>query len=110
MRSDGTQIITVVGAGGDRDKTKRPKMAKIACRYSNIVIFTSDNPRFEDPESILDDMEKGAYKGKYMRETDRKKAIEDAVRMAVKGDVVLIAGKRHENYQEIKRVRTHFND
>ena len=110
LRSGGARIITVVGAGGDRDKTKRPEMAEIACRYSNIVIFTSDNPRFEDPESILDDMEKGAYKGKYMRETDRKKAIEDAVRMAVKGDVVLIAGKGHENYQEIKGVRTHFDD
>ena len=110
LRSGGARIITVVGAGGDRDKTKRPEMAEIACRYSNIVIFTSDNPRFEDPESILDDMEKGAYKGKYMRETDRKKAIEDAVRMAVKVDVVLIAGKGHENYQEIKGVRTHFDD
>lgn len=110
LRSGGARIITVVGAGGDRDKTKRPEMAEIACRYSDIVVLTSDNPRFEDPESILDDMEKGAYKGKYVRETDRKKAIEDAVRMAVKGDVVLIAGKGHENYQEIKGVRIHFDD
>jgi len=108
-----SRIITVVGCGGDRDKTKRPEMAAIACRYSDKVIFTSDKPRSEDPEQILNDMLKGIadeYLHKYIKLSDRKEAIKLAVMLAEKGDVLLVAGKGHENYQEINGVKTHFDD
>ena len=107
------QIITVVGCGGDRDKTKRPIMAQVACEHSDKVILTSDNPRSEDPEAILNDMESGltfAHKRKVLRISDRKEAIKTAVTLAHEDDVVLIAGKGHENYQEIKGVKHHFDD
>jgi UDP-N-acetylmuramoyl-L-alanyl-D-glutamate--2,6-diaminopimelate ligase len=113
VRSNGVQLITVVGAGGDRDKTKRPEMAEISARGSDKVILTSDNPRTENPESILDDMEAGItpeLKGKTLRIADRKTAIRTAVMMANKGDVILIAGKGHETYQEINGVKHHFDD
>ena len=107
------QVITVVGAGGDRDKTKRPEMADAACRYSDHVILTSDNPRSEDPEQIIRDMLTGVKEGfQYRVEaiTDRKEAIRKAIGMASKGDIILVAGKGHENYQEVKGVKHHFDD
>ena len=106
-------VITVVGAGGDRDKTKRPEMAEAACRYSDRVILTSDNPRSEEPGDILRDMQAGVKEedqGKVKVLADRKEAIYEAIRMASKGDIVLVAGKGHENYQEIKGIKHHFDD
>ena len=113
IRQGGNKLITVVGAGGDRDRTKRPKMAAISAEGSNKVILTSDNPRSEDPESILNDMEAGIppeYKNRVLRITDRKQAIRTAVMLAGAGDVILVAGKGHETYQEISGVRHHFDD
>ncbi len=113
IRQGGVQLITVVGAGGDRDRTKRPKMAEICARGSDKVILTSDNPRTEDPEKILDDMEAGItpdVRKKVLRLADRKQAIRAAVMMANSGDVVLVAGKGHETYQDIKGVKHHFDD
>ena len=107
------QVITVVGCGGDRDKTKRPVMAEAACEHSDKVIFTSDNPRSEDPVQIIKDMEEGlpaAYKRKYISIVDRKEAIKTAISLAGKDDIILIAGKGHEKYQEVKGVRNHFDD
>src|SRR5258706_14223999 len=106
-------VITVVGCGGDRDKTKRPVMAEVACEHSDKVIFTSDNPRSEDPSQIIKDMENGlpvSYKRKYISIVDRKEAIKTAIMMAGKEDIILIAGKGHEKYQETKGVRNHFDD
>jgi UDP-N-acetylmuramoyl-L-alanyl-D-glutamate--2,6-diaminopimelate ligase len=113
IRDGGVQLITVVGAGGDRDRTKRPKMATISAEGSTRVILTSDNPRTEDPEMILDDMEAGItpdLKRKTLRIADRREAIKTAVMLANKGDVVLIAGKGHETYQDIMGVKHHFDD
>ncbi|MEO7922654.1 MAG: UDP-N-acetylmuramoyl-L-alanyl-D-glutamate--2,6-diaminopimelate ligase [Chitinophagaceae bacterium] len=107
------QVITVVGCGGDRDKTKRPVMAEAACEHSDKVIFTSDNPRSEDPLQIIKDMETGLSAGakrKYISIPDRKEAIKTAISLAKPEDIVLIAGKGHEKYQEIKGVRNHFDD
>ena len=109
------QIITVVGAGGNRDKGKRPIMAQEAARLSDRVILTSDNPRFEEPADILHDMEAGiADNPEARRKTlsiiDRREAIRAAVAMATEGDVVLVAGKGHEDYQEVKGVKHHFDD
>jgi UDP-N-acetylmuramoyl-L-alanyl-D-glutamate--2,6-diaminopimelate ligase len=106
-------VITVVGCGGDRDKTKRPLMAQAACEHSDRVIFTSDNPRSEDPAMIIKDMEEGlpvAYKRKYISITDRREAIKTAISLAKPEDIVLVAGKGHEKYQEIKGVKHHFDD
>jgi len=107
------QVITVVGCGGDRDRTKRPVMAEAACEHSDRVIFTSDNPRSEDPAQIIKDMEDGlavSYKRKYISIVDRKEAIKMAISLAKPEDIILIAGKGHEKYQEIKGVRNHFDD
>jgi len=107
------QIITVVGCGGDRDTTKRPEMAEVAAAHSHRLILTADNPRSEDPEAILNDMEAGltvADKRKMLRITNRKEAIKTAVSLAQNGDIILVAGKGHETYQEIKGARTHFDD
>ena len=107
------QVITVVGCGGDRDKTKRPMMAEAACEYSDKAIFTSDNPRSEDPVQIIKDMEEGlsaAAKRKYISIVDRKEAIKTAISLAKPEDIILIAGKGHEKYQEIKGVKNHFDD
>jgi len=107
------QVITVVGCGGDRDKTKRPVMAEVACKHSDKVIFTSDNPRTEDPLQILADMETGlntAAKRKYVSMPDRKQAIKTAVSMAQSKDILLIAGKGHEKYQDINGVKHPFDD
>ncbi len=109
----GQQLITVTGCGGDRDKIKRPVMAEVACTHSDRVILTSDNPRNEDPETILDDMEKGinvSHRRKVLRITDRKEAIKTACTLAQPGDIVLVAGKGHETYQEITGVRYPFDD
>src|SRR5450432_1209995 len=106
-------IITVVGCGGDRDKTKRPVMGSAACEYSDKVIFTSDNPRSEDPDQIIRDMEAGlntAAKRKYVPITDRAAAIRTAIGLARSEDILLIAGKGHEKYQEIKGVKYPFDD
>jgi len=113
LRKGHEQIITVVGCGGDRDKTKRPLMGAAACEYSDKAIFTSDNPRSEDPEQILLDMEAGlntAAKRKYTKIADRKEAIRTAINLARPEDIVLIAGKGHEKYQEIKGVKYPFDD
>lgn len=113
LRTKNEQLITIVGCGGNRDAAKRPVMADVATELSTKVIFTSDNPRNEDPETILDDMQKGVkplhYK-KTLRIADRKEAIKTAISMATKGDIILVAGKGHENYQEIKGVKYHFDD
>jgi UDP-N-acetylmuramoyl-L-alanyl-D-glutamate--2,6-diaminopimelate ligase len=113
IRTGNEQVITIVGCGGDRDSAKRPIMAKIACQMSNKVILTSDNPRSEDPEEILNQMQDGldvVDKRKALRITDRKEAIRTACSMAKPGDIILIAGKGHEKYQEIKGVKTPFDD
>ncbi|MFZ4863817.1 UDP-N-acetylmuramoyl-L-alanyl-D-glutamate--2,6-diaminopimelate ligase [Sphingobacterium sp. Mn56C] len=113
LRVAGQQIITVLGCGGDRDKTKRPEMAKVALRYSDKVILTSDNPRTENPEQIIRDMEVGVSpenKKNTLTITDRRAAIRTACHLAKPGDIVLIAGKGHEKYQEVNGVRHHFDD
>lgn len=113
IRTGNEQIITLVGCGGDRDVTKRPVMAAIACEYSDKVILTSDNPRSEDPEEILNQMQKGVSPvdvKKTMRITDRKEAIKTACQFSKPGDIILIAGKGHEKYQEIKGVKHDFDD
>ncbi|MEO6253723.1 MAG: UDP-N-acetylmuramoyl-L-alanyl-D-glutamate--2,6-diaminopimelate ligase [Ferruginibacter sp.] len=113
LRQGNEQIITVVGCGGDRDKTKRPVMAEVACEYSDKVILTSDNPRSEDPWEILKDMQAGVNavtKKKVISIADRKEAIKTAVSLASNDDIVLIAGKGHEKYQDIKGVKYDFDD
>ncbi|HNQ60779.1 MAG TPA: UDP-N-acetylmuramoyl-L-alanyl-D-glutamate--2,6-diaminopimelate ligase [Bacteroidia bacterium] len=107
------KVITIVGCGGDRDMSKRPVMAKIACELSDRVILTSDNPRSEDPEEIIQQMEKGVPPGdtrKTLAIVDRKEAIKTAVALAQPGDVILLAGKGHEKYQEVKGKRSPFDD
>ena len=113
IRTRNEQVFTIVGCGGDRDKTKRPKMAGIACKLSDKVIITSDNPRTEEPQAIIDDMMtgvEGQHFKKTLSVTDRAQAIKTAVSIAEKGDIILIAGKGHENYQEINGVKHHFDD
>ncbi|HUH50522.1 MAG TPA: UDP-N-acetylmuramoyl-L-alanyl-D-glutamate--2,6-diaminopimelate ligase [Flavobacterium sp.] len=113
IRSGNEQLITVIGCGGDRDKTKRPIMAQIASEMSNKAIFTSDNPRTEDPQVILDEMEKGVEAQNYKKTTailDRKQAIKMACQLAESGDIILIAGKGHETYQEINGIKHDFDD
>ncbi len=113
IRTRNEKVITVIGCGGDRDALKRPEMAKIACALSDKVILTSDNPRTENPQSILNDMEAGVeahQKMKVLTISDREQAIKTAVSFAEGEDIVLIAGKGHEKYQEINGVKTHFDD
>jgi UDP-N-acetylmuramoyl-L-alanyl-D-glutamate--2,6-diaminopimelate ligase len=113
IRNGNEQVITIVGCGGDRDSAKRPVMAAIACEYSNKVILTSDNPRSEDAEEILNQMQKGINPSdvrKTLRITDRKEAINTACQLSAPGDILLIAGKGHEKYQEIKGVKYVFDD
>jgi UDP-N-acetylmuramoyl-L-alanyl-D-glutamate--2,6-diaminopimelate ligase len=113
IRTRNEIVFTVVGCGGDRDTTKRPKMAEIACELSDKVIITSDNPRSEDPNTIIEEMMVGVG-GHHFKKTlsivDRQQAIKTAVSMAEKGDIILIAGKGHEKYQDIKGVKHHFDD
>lgn len=113
LRSGQAQVITVVGCGGDRDRTKRPVMAAEAAALSDRLILTSDNPRTEDPEQIIKEMEQGlnsAGKRKSISITDRREAIKTAISLAQPGDIVLVAGKGHEKYQDIKGVKHHFDD
>ena len=113
IRRNTQQLITVVGCGGDRDTTKRPEMARIAAEGSDKVVLTSDNPRTEDPNRILDDMEAGLTPMQLsfaVRITDRRQAIHTACMMARQGDIVLVAGKGHEKYQEVNGIRSHFDD
>ena len=113
LRTQGQQLITVVGCGGDRDKAKRPIMAQVVCGHSDKAILTADNPRSEDPEVILNEMEAGLtapQKRKSLRITDRREAIKVACTLAGAGDIILVAGKGHETYQEIKGVKHHFDD
>lgn len=113
IRSGAGQLITVVGAGGNRDKTKRPEMARIAASGSNKLVLTSDNPRDENPQDIIDEMSKGVevhLKRNVLSITDRREAIRTACMLAVPGDIILVAGKGHETYQEIKGTRIHFSD
>lgn len=113
IRTRNEQLITVVGCGGDRDRTKRPVMAHIASSMSTMAIFTSDNPRTEIPEDIIEDMEKGVEPQNYKKTlavVDRRQAIKIACQLAKPNDIILIAGKGHETYQEIKGVRYDFDD
>jgi UDP-N-acetylmuramoyl-L-alanyl-D-glutamate--2,6-diaminopimelate ligase len=113
IRKGTEQVITVIGCGGDRDTAKRPIMAQVACDWSDKVILTSDNPRTEDPNAILRDMEAGVSptnRRKTLTITDRKEAIKTACHLAKPGDIILIAGKGHEKYQEIHGLRHHFDD
>ncbi|MCO5240163.1 MAG: UDP-N-acetylmuramoyl-L-alanyl-D-glutamate--2,6-diaminopimelate ligase [Chitinophagaceae bacterium] len=113
LRQGHERIVTVVGCGGDRDKTKRPVMAEVACAHSDKVVFTSDNPRSEEADDIIKDMVNGlqpSARRKYISITDRREAIKTSVTLAGKEDIVLIAGKGHEKYQEIKGVKYPFDD
>ncbi len=113
IRTKNEELITVVGCGGDRDKTKRPKMGHIASALSTKVIFTSDNPRSEVPEIIIEEIEKGVEPQNFKKIVsivDRKQAIKTACQMAQPNDIILIAGKGHETYQEIKGIRSDFDD
>jgi UDP-N-acetylmuramoyl-L-alanyl-D-glutamate--2,6-diaminopimelate ligase len=113
IRTKNEQLITVVGCGGDRDKTKRPIMANIASSMSDKAIFTSDNPRTENPETIIEEMEKGVEPQNFKKTVsilDRKQAIKTACQLANPNDIILIAGKGHETYQEINGVRHDFDD
>ena len=113
LRKNDERIITVIGCGGDRDKTKRPIMGEVACQMSDHVVFTSDNPRSEEADAILKDMESGLNSGarrKFISISDRKEAIKAAVNLSKPSDIVLVAGKGHEKYQEIKGVKYPFDD
>lgn len=113
IRKGTEQVITVIGCGGDRDKTKRPIMAQVACDWSDKVILTSDNPRTENPQAIISEMEKGVSptnQRKAISILDRKEAIKTACHIAKPGDIILVAGKGHEKYQEINGIRNHFDD
>ncbi|MDP4281894.1 MAG: UDP-N-acetylmuramoyl-L-alanyl-D-glutamate--2,6-diaminopimelate ligase [Bacteroidota bacterium] len=113
IRSKNERIITVVGAGGNRDRTKRPIMASISCRLSDHLILTSDNPRFEEPGDILKEMEAGLEpedKSKVLVIENRREAIRTACALAKPGDIILVAGKGHETYQDIKGIKHHFDD
>ena len=113
IRMDNQKLITVVGCGGDRDPLKRPIMTTIACEMSDTLILTSDNPRTEDPEKILDEMENGLtnkQKENTLRISNRQQAIKTACKLAGKDDIIVVAGKGHEKYQEINGVKHHFDD
>jgi UDP-N-acetylmuramoyl-L-alanyl-D-glutamate--2,6-diaminopimelate ligase len=106
------RVLTVFGCGGDRDRSKRPMMGRAACRYSNRVVITSDNPRSEDPMGIIGEIESG-LKGKFSNYDvvpDRREAIKKVISLAKEGDIVLIAGKGHEDYQIVKDKVLHFDD
>jgi len=113
IRTGNEQVITVVGCGGNRDKAKRPVMGRIASQLSTQVVVTSDNPRNEDPQTIIEEIEAG-IESQNLRKSlsilDREQAIKAASKLAKKGDIILIAGKGHETYQEINGKRSHFDD
>ena len=106
------RIICVFGCGGDRDKTKRPEMGEVAGRLADFSIVTTDNPRTEKPEDIIQDIEEGIAKtkGNYKIVVDRKEAIAEAIKMATKRDIVILAGKGHEKYQEINGMKHEFDE
>ena len=111
--ADGRDVVTVFGCGGDRDKTKRPEMAEVSAKYSDKIVVTSDNPRFEEPADIIEDIKKGFQKNELVKTlfiTDRREAIKAAIMMAKAGSIILVAGKGHENYQDVKGVKHHFDD
>lgn len=113
LRNQSQHIITVLGCGGDRDKTKRPEMSQAALRYSDRLIITSDNPRTEDPLTIIKEMEAGVaveQRSKVLSIADRKEAIRVAYQLAKPGDIIVVAGKGHEKYQEVNGIRYHFDD
>ena len=113
IRTQNEQVITLIGAGGNRDTTKRPVMARIACMFSDRVILTSDNPRFEDPEMIIEEMRKGVEPQDFKKVlviVNRKEAIKTACTLGKPGDIILVAGKGHETYQEIRGVKYPFDD
>jgi len=113
FRTGAEQVITVVGCGGNRDKTKRPLMASIACRFSDKVVITSDNPRDEDPQEIIREMKTGIGPSEIRKTVvmaDREEAIKTAIMLAKEKDIILVAGKGHETYQEIKGVKYPFDD
>jgi len=113
IRTGNEQVITVVGCGGNRDKAKRPVMGRIASQLSTQVVVTSDNPRNEDPQTIIEEIEAG-IEAQNLRKSlsilDREQAIKAASKLANKGDIILIAGKGHETYQEVNGKRSHFDD
>jgi len=111
IRCEGQRLIVVCGCGGDRDSTKRSEMGRIASREADIAVFTSDNPRTEDPEAILDEIMAGVEAGRQtLRITDRRQAIRTAVMLARAGDILLVAGKGHEDYQIVGTEKLHFDD
>jgi UDP-N-acetylmuramoyl-L-alanyl-D-glutamate--2,6-diaminopimelate ligase len=113
IKKPGQQVVTVVGCGGNRDALKRPTMARLAVQFSDRVILTSDNPRFEDPEAIIKDMETGIPKedlSKVLSITNRREAIKVASMIITEGGIILVAGKGHENYQDVKGIKTPFDD
>ncbi|MFM7078222.1 MAG: glutamate ligase domain-containing protein, partial [Bacteroidota bacterium] len=113
LRTGNEKVITIVGCGGDRDRAKRPLMAKIASEMSDKVIFTSDNPRSENPETIIDEMRTGVSPVNFKKTlaiTDRREALRAACSMSSPGDIILVAGKGHEKYQEIAGVKYPFDD
>jgi UDP-N-acetylmuramoyl-L-alanyl-D-glutamate--2,6-diaminopimelate ligase len=113
IRTGNEQVITVVGCGGDRDKAKRPVMGRLASQLSTQVIFTSDNPRSENSQAIIEEIELGVEPQNFKKTVsilDREQAIKAATKFAKKGDIILIAGKGHETYQEVKGIRSHFDD
>jgi len=113
IRKGTEQVITIIGCGGDRDKTKRPIMAQVACDGSDKVILTSDNPRSENPDEIIREMEIGvspSNKRKTLSITDRREAIKTACHLAKPGDIILLAGKGHEKYQDIQGIKHPFDD
>jgi len=113
IRTRNEKVLTIVGCGGDRDKTKRPKMAEVACEYSDVVVLTSDNPRTEDPNAIIEDMAQGVgghHFKKTTKQVDRYEAIKTALMQAKTDDIILVAGKGHETYQEIMGVKHDFDD
>jgi UDP-N-acetylmuramoyl-L-alanyl-D-glutamate--2,6-diaminopimelate ligase len=113
IRTGNEQLFTIVGCGGNRDKSKRPKMANIASRLSNKAIFTNDNPRNEDPDAIIKDMEEGVSSENFHKTisiANREQAIKTACQMAGNNDIILIAGKGHETYQEVNGVKSDFDD
>ena len=113
IRTGNEQVITVVGCGGDRDKAKRPVMGRLASQLSTQTIFTSDNPRSENPQTIIDEIEAGVESQNFKKTIsilDREQAIKTAAKFSKKGDIILVAGKGHETYQEVKGIRSHFDD
>ena len=111
IRTPAQKLIVVCGCGGDRDRTKRPEMAQIAVRYADTAVFTSDNPRHESPEAILDQMAAGLEPGaRFLRIADRAEAIRTAVMLSQPGDILLVAGKGHETYQIVGDVKHPFDD